>query len=90
MEGYEQVTFGGNYITDHQIKSALLRDILLSLVGFFSISVFMLAHTFSLWLTFTAMAEIAVSFPVAYFFHTVAAGQEYAGILQVAHPSPGP
>ena len=69
------MTWGGNYITDHMIKTALLRDILLSLVGFASISIFMLLHTHSSWLTFTGMAEIAVSFPVAYFFHTVAAKQ---------------
>ncbi|KAK3260523.1 Patched domain-containing protein [Cymbomonas tetramitiformis] len=76
------VTYGGPYITEYEVLLALKKDIILCLVGFGSIFVYMLLHTRSLFLTAAGMFEISISFPTAYFFHRVAMGIEYAGVLQ--------
>mmetsp|Transcript_9367 Transcript_9367/g.17549 ORF Transcript_9367/g.17549 Transcript_9367/m.17549 type:complete len:1290 (-) Transcript_9367:211-4080(-) len=76
------ITYGGDYITDYQIRQALYKDLILSLAGFSSIAVYMCLHTGSLLITAAGMLEIIVSFPVAYFFHRVVTNVEQAGLLQ--------
>ena len=77
------VTFGGDVITELEIVEALYRDVSLAGIGFSIVSVYMWAYLDgSVFLAACGMAEIVISFPLAYAFHRVVMGLEYVSILQ--------
>eukprot|EP00854_Cymbomonas_tetramitiformis_P014025 gene14025-16579_t len=78
------VYFGGEAITEYEVLHVLYGDVALSCISLVLVTLFMLAHTGSWFITFAGMFEILISFPVAYFFYRVVLGIPYAGMLNFA------
>ncbi|XRB13341.1 hypothetical protein RI054_06g31780 [Pseudoscourfieldia marina] len=75
------VYFGGEYLTEFEIRSELAKDAQWSMLGMCLVVLYMLLHTQSMFVTAAGVLQIAISYPISYFFYRSAMGVEKVGVL---------
>mmetsp|Transcript_721 Transcript_721/g.2428 ORF Transcript_721/g.2428 Transcript_721/m.2428 type:complete len:877 (+) Transcript_721:207-2837(+) len=76
-----RVNFGGEFITEHEIKQELYKDISYAAIGLVLVTLYLWWHTGSAFITTVGLFEILISYPVSYFMYRVVMGVEYTSML---------
>jgi Patched family/MMPL family len=82
--GDVRVYYGGDVATEQEVQRAVIGDAALAIVSLALVLVFLCVHMRSLPLAVGALAQILLSFPIAYFVCRVLLDMDYVGVLSVA------